>query len=552
MPKKFRDRILFRGNKAQAIRALPVTKKLFDVARVRSAGSRYFSEWFRDVFPGVHVRIEINGRYRTALIWAEGKARFIATFSETGVALNERHMHYLFYDPRSNSFSGIAELFQSDHSWMDISSDVAEWAYWTPKPEATLYPVIGNIVGQEMPTASFQKNDDGDYALVNSAGAEDLAAPYALGIPYPDDASFGDDTLHVLPMRWRDKDGTQWGQADVARLVTNPSPPPTRLYQYEKHLVKRVPPAIVWTSEHVLSNYLDSVPDKDREVFGSLTGRGNAEGNSTKMYSYSMRDGELEDPSYNQETIQRIYEYDREAGTQTEVIKWTFPDNFAALAAYVGLGAAAEFHYLEQFLEDPHDKWCGYTLFMHNGLGGYNADIHFYLAPLEDKIDQDDVTWSAGMANAQLAFTVDAEVAATTETTAPANQSFQPVKFWHIGGNKFGFIIQEKVRNTSGQTWPYLIGVYNWNNDTWEIVYESALGKNVSNPRHIGKWLTCGDFTRQTGGDSKGVTYNVLGKKDPTYIEQVEWNDGSAKDVNGNELTIATGWGISLYEAYEN
>jgi hypothetical protein len=342
-------------------------------------------------------------------------------------------------------------------------------------------------------------------------------------------------------MRWRDTDGTQWGQLELDKVTT-----------LSKHIVKRVPPAIVWTSELVLSSYDASVPPKDREVFGSIVNSRGAEGNEDKMYSYSLRSGQLENPTFGQETIQRIYEYDRAASTQTEVIQWTFPDNDPALAAYVGLGSAGEFHYFDKFLEDAHNQWCGYALLMHNALGGANADIHFYLAPLQDKIDKDDVTWSAWMANAQKAFTFNMSTELSGYPT-PSNQGFTAVEFWHIGKNQFGFLIQETVQNNSGDNWPYIIGVYNWNDDTYEIVYTSEDGKNVSNVRHHSQWVVCGDFTRRAPADSKGVTYDVLSKQDDVTgnIEQVAWSDGTAEDVDGIVLDIDA-WGITQYEAYEN
>jgi hypothetical protein len=551
MPKKFRDRILFRGNKTKATRALPLAKKLFNIARVRAAGSRYFSEWFRDVFPGVHVRIEINGRYRTAMIWAEVITRFIATFSATQLTPNTRHMHYLFYDPEKNSFSGIAELDQADHPWMDSTNDLAEWAYWTPKPEATLYPVITDVVGAEAPTASLQKDDEGDYVVINSANAENIAPPYDLTIPYKN-SGFGDESLRAYPIRWRDLDGTQWGQVTLERLVANPSAPPPQVLNLEKHLVKRVPPAIVWTSELVLSDYSDTLPEKEREVFGGFATNRDPEGNSTKMYSRSIRGGTLENPLYAQETIQRIYEYDRVAKTQTAVVTWTFPDNDPALQAYVGLGAAGEFHFFDTFLEDAHDQWCGYALLMHNFLGGANADIHFYLAPLQDKIDKDDVTWSAGMANVQKAFTFNMSTEFSGYPT-PDNQAYRATRFWHIGKNQFAFVINENSQNNSGDNWPYVIGVYNWNDDTYKVVYRSEDGKNASAIRHHSQWMTCSDFVRRDLSTSKGVTYNVLGKQDEVTgnIEQTEWSDGTAEDVDGIVLNIDD-WGISMYEAYEN
>jgi hypothetical protein len=425
------------------------------------------------------------------------------------------------YDTETHA---IRQLLTVDSAaWMTLPSEPN--AHVVSHVNGDLYITEQYTVGFPWAEAEYDKVD-GVYSVVDSAVQQQLAPPYSVPDPWDPDENLVAFTSYIDPA----DDYKMWGTIQVFRPgVGDP---------IEQHLVYRDTSTLTWTSEHLV--YAGpTLSGGGFEVFYFLPVGGTTQipqFNDNNIYYASINPGRAEgygvDGQYDTEI--KIYDYDKT--TQVDIVakSWGHPATDSELLA---LG---EIEYLFRFLDGGDvspSKWCGYATVMHAvdpALKG--ADIHYYIAPIEDIIGSGGgVETPGGMSNAVKKFTFNAY---DYLGVPPAqNRAWQPTAFWHMGGGRFGFAVSETVDNATGPSFPYLIGVYNWNSDSYEIVYTGSLGDSVGGGNTFLNHMIFNELQVQGSVEKDTIALDLNAPTSPTNSRKL--NETTIKGIDGNDLTWA-------------
>jgi hypothetical protein len=415
-----------------------------------------------------------------------------------------------FLDPEKNVIAQAFELNQAGNPWMDDNPH--SLGFENHYIRGTVNMRVNAPVDNPIPIGVVRKID-GVWGVQQSNSVMQITG-YEVNEPFPPD----DLWIRHIPTKGSVEKNREWAYAHLKRDESGSD-------WHEIHLCRREYPETDWTSEALFERFeisTDAGYQNEHWVFATA--------NSIPVvtdrfcYNYTFDPGQLENPLAGTSTYQRVYEYNIEAKTNTKVYEWVFPDNDPALIA---LGKV---EYLHRFLQDPDDKWCGFTTTVFATTApNITADVHFYLAPIDDILDEfGNIATLGGMANVvkKFTFNMPAEIPGLTDPPAD-NEAFRCSRFWHIGGGRFGFTIEETKANAISAEYPLVFGIFDWDDDAFTLQGQTAkgwaLGGDIQTAVHR-QWV-CGKLDYLPTSAADFINLDIEAKV------QTRWVDATMNDI---------------------
>jgi len=540
MRKRYPPSILLSGDHDEAAIAIPFAQaKLQQLVR-RLDDNWGASDFYLDVFPGVDVRIEVSGPIQTIHIDAEVGVTFLLTnnFSDTGPGDRFARMFYL--DPIANKLTEKFTVDEADQPWMtnpQAPDDLGLRGHYV-SGAVGIDVLTATLEGRETPTAQF-KSIDGVWTRVNQTGFMNLVNPWeVLMLTETPPSGPADESLNF--QRSKHTDGNkEWAYAFASRINPQGGGGPYT-DDLEWHIAYREEPDVHWISQFRPDINNSGDPPNNDPIWVDIGSNNKPVQTDNQIWNVAFRPGHLETVS-GVTTLQQIYEYDFTTFTNNLVHEIVFPDNDAALAA---LGKV---EYMQMLLYDVDSQWCGFATYTWATVGGQeSADVHFYLAPIEDIVNSEGVvTTPGGMANAVKVFTFNIDDDQGNPGTVQ-NGAFIPRLWHHIGGNKFAWAIYEDDTNRTTATWKLALGTFDFSTGLAERKLQSGAGYRLTGRAdHHREWV-CGEIEFQP--DTQFGDYVNLNLLEQTATR---WIDGTIVDVDGEDISATTPFNFFTDFAFE-